>query len=445
MRAVVLGLARSGVAAARLLRREGAEVWAVDRRRPAELGEAVGALLPLGVRFSLGSDEPDLLPPAELCVVSPGVPWTGPAVGAMRARGAKVLAEVEYAFRFLAEPVVGVTGTNGKSTTTALVAHLLAESGRSVFAGGNLGTPLCERSLEGGRRDVSVVELSSYQLEGIETFRPRVAVLTNLAPDHIDRYPSVEAYWQAKARIFLHQGEEDFAVLNGDDENVLRLYRGRARVFRFSRLGAPAAGAFDDGRALRVRGLPDQSAEEVYVELSPALRGDHGRANAMAALLAARLCGAGPEAVARGLASFPGLPHRLQTVGHFCGAEWIDDSKATNVESALVALRAFEGPIIWIAGGKGKGAPYAPLRPLLPGRVRLLLTIGEDGPRIRDELGDLVPAVECHTVESAVQRAAEEVRPGEVVLFSPACASFDQFRNFEERGRYFAAQVRALG
>jgi len=445
MRAVVLGLAKSGVAAARLLAREGAEVVAVDRRRANELSEVVRELLPLGVRFALGSDEPAHLPPADLCVVSPGVPWTGPAASALRARGAKVMAEVEYAYRFLEEPVVGVTGTNGKSTTTALTAHLLAEAGLSVFAGGNLGTPLCARVLDGGRRDVSVVELSSYQLEGIETFRPRVAVLTNLAPDHLDRYPSVEAYWQAKARIFLNQREDDFAVLNGDDENVLRLYGGRARVFRFSRRAAPDAGAFDDGRALRARGLPGQSAEEIYVDLSPALRGAHGRANAMAALLAARLAGADPAAIARGLATFPGLPHRLQTVGRFGGAEWIDDSKATNVESAQVALQAFEGPIIWIAGGRGKGAPYAPLRPLLPGRVRLLLTIGEDGPRIREELGDLVPAVECQTVEAAVRRAAEEVRPGEVVLFSPACASFDQFRNFEERGRFFAAQVRALG
>lgn len=445
LRALVLGLARSGVAAARLLAREGAEVVAVDRRRADALAPAVAELLPLGVRFALGSDEPDLLPPADLCVVSPGVPWNGPAVREMRARGAKVVGEAEYAFRFLDEPVIGVTGTNGKSTTTALVAHLLAEAGRSVFAGGNLGTPLSERILEGGRRDVSVVELSSYQLEGIETFRPRVAVLTNLAPDHLDRYPSVEAYWEAKARIFLNQREEDFAVLNADDEAVLRLHAGPARGFRFSRRECPSEGAFDDGEAIHVVGLPESEGEERYVELSPALRGAHGRKNAMAGILAARLLGADPGSVARGLASFPGLPHRLQSVGTFGGAEWIDDSKATNVESAMVALEAFSGPILWIAGGRGKGAPYAPLRPLLPGRVRLLVTIGEDGPRIRDELGDLVPTVACHTVEEAVRRAAEAVRPGEVVLFSPACASFDQFRNFEERGRTFAAHVRALG
>jgi UDP-N-acetylmuramoylalanine--D-glutamate ligase len=363
----------------------------------------------------------------------------------MHARGAKVVAEVEYAYGFVDEPVIGITGTNGKSTTTALVAHLLAEAGRSVFVGGNLGTPLSDRVLEAGKRDVSVVELSSYQLEGIETFRPRVAVVTNLAPDHLDRYPSVEAYWEAKARIFRNQREEDFAVLNGDDPVVLRHHEGPARVFRFSRRERPTEGAFDDGTTLHVFGLPDDAGEEHYRDLSPALRGAHGRQNAMAGILAARLLGADPASVARGLASFPGLPHRLQSVGTFGGAEWIDDSKATNVESAMVALAAFPGPILWIAGGKGKGAPYAPLRPLLSGRVRLLLTIGEDGPRIQSELGDLVPSIACHTVEAAVRRAAEEVRPGEVVLFSPACASFDQFRNFEERGRAFAAHVRALG
>lgn len=437
--AVVLGLARSGVAAARLLVREGWTVTAVDRRRADALQDAVRGLLPDGVRFALGSDDPELLPPARLYVVSPGVPWQGPLVRRAAALDSEVVAEVEWAARFCAEPLVGITGTNGKSTTTALVAHLLETAGLSVFAGGNLGKPLSARVLEGGRRDVSLVELSSYQLEGIQTFRARVAVLTNLAPDHLDRYPDVEAYYAAKAAIFRNQTAEDFAVLNADDPAVLRHHQGRARVFRFSRRTPQDQGAFDDGTVLRLR--LGAGEEERYEVLSSALRGAHNRQNAMAAALAARLFGAPPEAVRTGLASFPGLPHRLQSVGVFGGVEWINDSKATNVDSAQVALAAFPGPMIWIAGGKGKGASYAPLRALLPGRVRLLLTIGEDAPRIEAELGDLVPTVSCGVLEEAVARARREARPGETVLFSPACASFDQFRDFEARGEAFARAV----
>lgn len=436
----MMGLARSGVAAAKLLAREGWEVVAVDRKRADALAEVVRELLPLGVRFALGSDDPELLPSAGLYVVSPGVPLRGlrEALG----EGARIVGEVEYAASLIDEPLIGVTGTNGKSTTTALIAHLLEEAGHRAFAGGNLGTPLSERVLEGGARDVSVVELSSYQLEGIEAFHPRIAVVTNLAPDHLDRYPSVKAYYRAKAAIFTNQGEEDFAILNGDDAEVLRLPRGGAKLFLFSQRTPPAQGAFDDGRSLFLR-LGGE--EERYEELAPALRGAHGRQNAMAALLAARLFGADSASLARGLASFPGLPHRLQSLRLHEGVEWVNDSKATNVDSAQVALAAFPGPLIWIAGGKGKGASYAPLRALLPGRVRLLLTIGEDGPRLQEELGDLVPTRACGNLEEAVGQAAAEARAGDTVLFSPACASFDQFRDFEARGEAFARAVGALG
>lgn len=438
-RAAVVGLARSGVAAAKLLAREGWEVWAADRQRPDALAAPIRELLPLGVRFALGSDEAARLPPAGLCVVSPGVPLD--RLREARGEGARIVGEVEYAASLVEEPLIGVTGTNGKSTTTALVAHLLREAGREVFAGGNLGTPLAERVLEGGRRDVSVVELSSYQLEGIDALRPRIAVVTNLAPDHLERYPSVEAYYRAKAAIFRNQGAADIAILNGDDPELLRLPRGGAQLFLFSQRRPPAQGAFDDGRALSLR---LDGGEERYGALAPALRGAHGRQNAMAGLLAARLFGADPAALARGLANFPGLPHRLQSVRHHLGVEWVNDSKATNVDAAQVALAAFGGPLIWIAGGKGKGAPYAPLRGLLPGRVRELLTIGEDGPRIQRELGDLVPTRACESLEGAVARAAALAGPGETVLFSPACASFDQFRDFEARGEAFVRAVEAL-
>lgn len=440
-RALVVGLGRSGVAAARLLAREGAEVIATDQRPASALAEAVRALAPLGVRFEVGGHDPASFAWADRVVVSPGVPLASP----LFAGAARVVGEVELASRFVDEPVVGVTGTNGKSTTTALIAHLLAAAGKDAFAGGNLGVPLAERVLTGGRRDASVVELSSYQLEAVDTFHPHVAVVTNLAPDHLDRYPDVRAYWGAKRAIFRRQTEADFAVLNLDDPEVLRLHeRGRARVVGFTSRGPVELGAWDDGAALRVRGLPGAAADETYRELAPALRGAHGRQNAMAALLVARLLGEGPEAVAEGLRTFPGLPHRLQSVRVHGGVEWINDSKATNVDAAQVALAAFSGRVLWIAGGKGKGAPYAPLRPWVEGRVVHLLTIGEDGDRIAAELGDLAPHDRCGTLEVAVRQAAAHAQPGDTVLFSPGCASFDQFRDFEARGDAFATLVEAL-
>lgn len=444
-RALVVGLARSGVAAARLLAREGADVVATDRRRASQLAKEIEALLPLGVRFELGGHDPSSFLDADLVVVSPGVPLAMREIASAREAGVRVVGEVELAASFVREPIVGVTGTNGKSTTTALVAHLLGASGRRVFAGGNLGVPLSERALAAPDPDVSVVELSSYQLEGIDRLRPHVSIFTNLAPDHLDRYESVQHYWDAKRAIFRNQGEEDFAVLNGDDPEVLRLFEGsRPAPFLFSCDAAQARGASVEEGGIVVRGLPGQGGEERYAIAAPSLRGAHGRKNAMAAILASRLLGAGPRQVQEALETFPGLPHRLQSVRIHRGVEWINDSKATNVEAAEVALSAFGGPLIWIAGGKGKGAPYRPLRSLLQGRVRLLLTIGEDGDRIAAELGDLVEVVRCGALPRAVEVAAARARGGEAVLFSPACASFDQFRDFEHRGETFAALVEGL-
>jgi UDP-N-acetylmuramoylalanine--D-glutamate ligase len=441
-RALVVGLGRSGVAAAKLLAREGAQVTATDGRQARALEGAVRELRPLGVRFELGGHDPASFADAAWVVVSPGVPLASPVF----AKAGRVVGEVELASRFVDEPVVGVTGTNGKSTTTALIAHLLATAGKDVFAGGNLGVPLAERVLAGGARDASVVELSSYQLEAVDTFHPHVAVVTNLAPDHLDRYPSVQAYWGAKGAIFRRQTEADFAVLNLDDAQVLHLHRhGRAQVVGFSSRGPVERGAWDDGEALQVRGLPGVVRGESYQELAPALRGAHGRQNAMAALLAARLLGAAPDAVAEGLRTFPGLPHRLQSVRVLQGVEWINDSKATNVDAAQVALAAFPGRVLWIAGGKGKGAPYTPLRPWVEGRVQRLLTIGADGDRIAAELGDLTVHERCETLDVAVARAAAHAAAGDTVLFSPGCASFDQFRDFEARGEAFVAAVEGLG
>ena len=443
---LVVGLARSGVAAAKLLCREGAIVTATDVRPASALAAAVAELLSLGVRFELGGhDSAAFL--AELIVVSPGVPLAGFELSAAREAGVPIIGEAELAFRFVREPVVAITGTNGKSTTTALIGHLLASAGKRVFVGGNLGTPFCERVLSGGDLDFSVVELSSFQLEAVDAFRPHVAVLTNLTPDHLDRYPDADAYYEAKRAIFRMQESSDFAVVNSGDPKTVALQAGaRSTAFTFGGAsGDDWAGARDEGAALRVAALPDMRGEaESYEDLGKALRGKHNRENAMAAIVAARLCGVSAEEIRAALPAFGGLPHRLELVRARGGVEWLNDSKATNVDSAFVALAALQGPVIWIAGGLGKGAPYAPLRPLIAGRVKSILTIGSDADAIAAQLGDLAPVAPCGTLEEAVREAERRAAAGDAVLLSPACASYDQFTSYVHRGETFRTLVEAL-
>ena len=372
-------------------------------------------------------------------VVSPGVPLTLPAIAAARRAGVPVVGEVELAWRLLDEvPVVAITGTNGKSTTTALTGRLFQED-RAAFVGGNLGTPLSELLLSGTRVDVAVVELSSFQLEGIERFRPRVGAILNVTPDHLDRYPGMAEYAAAKARIFANQQPGDAAVANERDPAALaaaRSTRGEVVTFGFGPR-APMA-ARDDGEVVRWTGPTGEP--ERYRIRSRALRGRHNRENAMAAVACARMMGVPGMAVQRGLDGFPGLPHRLELVSDRGGVEWVNDSKATNVDSTVVGLSAFPAgtpSVVLLLGGRGKKAPYAPLRPLLPGRVKALLTLGEDAPAIERELGDLVPTESCGDLSTAVSRAARLAVPGDVVLLSPACASYDQFRSYEERGETF--------
>jgi UDP-N-acetylmuramoylalanine--D-glutamate ligase len=442
----VVGLARSGVAAARLCAREGARVTVTDRRGAAELGPALGALEGAGVRAALGGHDRADLEGADLVVVSPGVPLAIPELAAARARGVPIWGETELAARFLGEtPVVAITGTNGKSTTTALTGALFARH-RRTFTGGNLGTPLSEHVLAGDRADVVVLELSSFQIEGLATLRPRVAAVLNVTPDHLDRYRDVDDYAAAKARLFGLQQPGDRAVANARDERALAMAAAsRGDLFTFGFGPAAPGAARDPGGEPGPGGAevwlsPPSGAPERYLVRSRALRGRHNRENAMAAALCARLLGVPGGAVQAGLDAFPGLPHRLELVSERAGVEWVNDSKATNVDSTWVGLSAFpEGAarVLLIMGGKGKGAPYAPLRPLFPRRVKALLTIGEDAPRVEAELGDLCPTEGCGTLPDAVRRAAALAGPGDVVLLSPACASYDQFRNYEERGDAF--------
>jgi UDP-N-acetylmuramoylalanine--D-glutamate ligase len=448
-RVTVVGLARSGVAAARLCLRERASVTVTDRRDAAALAPALAGLE--GARAVLGGHDLADFERADLVVVSPGVPLGNPELAAARRAGVPVLAEVELAARFLgATPLVGITGTNGKSTTTALAGALLARH-RPTFTGGNLGTPLCEHVLSGERAEVVVAELSSFQLEGIDRLRARVAAILNVTPDHLDRHADVDQYALAKARLFARQQPGDVAVANGRDPRALAMAeasRGALHTFSF---GPAAAGATRDagpeGGPAELWFGPPSGAPERYGLRNRALRGRHNRENAMAALACARLLGVPPADVQAGLDAFPGLPHRLELVSERGGVEWVNDSKATNVDSTVVGLSAFPASgarVVIVMGGKGKGAPYAPLRPLFAGRVKALLTIGEDAPAVERELGDLVPTEPCGTLAEAVRRAARLAGKGDAVLLSPACASYDQFENYERRGEAFRRLVAEL-
>ena len=445
-RVLVVGLARSGVAAARVAVARGARVTVTDRRVATELAPSI-AELGDSVEFALGGHDPADFARADLIVASPGVPLSLPEIRAAQRQGVPVLAEVELAARLLEPvPLVGITGTNGKSTTTALVGALLGRD-RRVFTGGNLGTPLCELVLSGQEVDAVVLELSSFQLEGIDRLRPTVAVLLNVTPDHLDRYRDVDEYALAKGRIFMNQQGGDFAVANGRDPRTVALAgasRGELLSFGFGEPAPRSARARDGGEIYLTTG---HGAPERYRVASRALRGRHNVENAMAALLCARLLGLPGAQAQAGLGEFPGLPHRLELVRERAGVEWINDSKATNVDSTQVALAAFprDRPhVILILGGRGKRAPYAPLRPLLDGRVKALLTLGEDAPAIEGELGDAVPTERTGTLAAAVERAAALAAWGDVVLLSPACASYDQFRSYEHRGDTFRRLVHEL-
>jgi UDP-N-acetylmuramoylalanine--D-glutamate ligase len=449
----VVGLAKSGVAAARLCAREGARVTVTDRRDAADLAGPLATLDGIDVRRALGGHDRSDFERADLVVASPGVPLSIPEIGAARSRGVPVWGEVELGARFLpGTPIVAITGTNGKSTTTALTGALFARD-RRTFTGGNLGTPLCDLVLSGERVDAIVLELSSFQIEGTARLRPRVAAILNVTPDHLDRYRDVEEYAAAKARLFGLQEPGDAAIANARDGRALAMAsasRGALHTFGFGP-AAPRA-ARDSGGEAGAAGAAialalASGAPERYVIRNRALRGMHNRENAMAAVLCARLLGVPGAAVQAGLDAFPGLPHRLELVSERGGVEWVNDSKATNVDSTVVGLSAFSTAhprVVLIMGGRGKGAPYAPLRPLFEGRVKALLTIGEDAAKVEAELGDLCRTEPCGTLPEAVQRAARIASPGEVVLLSPACASYDQFRNYEERGDAFRRHVQEL-
>lgn len=443
---VVIGLGKSGVGAAKLLLARGARVVAFDEKPEAQPPFEHPAFElkagPLPERFWEG---------AQAVVVSPGVPLSKRELVAAKAAGATLYGEVELGWRCLpkgAGPVLGVTGTNGKSTTTALLGELVKQHAPNTFVGGNLGTAFTAAYEDPAQPpfDFHVVELSSFQLEGLIDAQVKGAAILNLQPDHLDRYASQRDYGLAKARIFDKQPHDGFAVVNADDPQVVELSRrAHVPVYAFT-LDAQRTSAGFRGMAVgsAKKFMLMFGGNDVFQLRNRALRGVHNVQNAMAAAMLARLAGIPAEAIQRGLDVFPGLPHRLESVREVDGVEYVNDSKATNVDSALVALKAFPGNVWLIAGGKGKGAPYAPLVEAARGVVKGVFTIGKDAPAIAEAFAGVCPVQHCGTLSAAVAEARQRAAKGDVVLLSPACASYDQFQHFEHRGDTFKTLVREL-
>lgn len=426
---VVVGLGKSGVAAARLCLRLGARVIATDSRPLAELSEDARVL---GCELVAGGHSGVPFETANLVVVSPGVPPLAELDRAERA-GVSVIGELELASRLVSAPIVAVGGTNGKSTVTTAVAGLFEAAGHRVFAGGNLGTPLTDAV--SGNHDVLVVEVSSFQLERAPTFRPRVSVLLNVTEDHLDRYPTFQAYADAKGNAFVNQGPGDVAVVPDADAVCLaQAARGQGRRVTFG-----ASGDY----AVRGATVVERATETSFSLEGTDFHGTHNFANAAAAIAVARALDVSAEAVRRGLSAFRALGHRMTLVGEIDGVRYYDDSKATNVGAAVTALRGLtEARAVLLAGGRDKLGSYGPLVEALVERGRAVVVIGEAADRIDSAVGGKVPVVRAASMKEAVERARELARAGDAVLLSPACASFDMFKSYADRGDQFAASVR---
>ncbi len=436
---LVIGLARTGGECARFLVRRGAKVWLSDLRRAEDLKPEMTNLAGLEVGYRLGGEEASWLDGIDYVVPSPGVPRENFLLQQATDREIPVLSEIELAYRFFGAPLVAITGTNGKSTTTTLIGKMIQASGQKVFLGGNLGTPFV--GALGADWDWGVVEISSFQLEWSSEFRPRIAVLLNVSEDHLDRYANFADYRAAKERIFERQSGTDVAILNRDDPLVWPArQRIKARVISFGFSEVPA-GVFTTGDEIVWR---DGANEERFSLQRAQLRGVHNLENMMAAVAAAKCAGMANTVIQQTLEGFPGLEHRLEFVRDKHGVHYYNDSKGTNVGAVVKSLASFTEPVILLAGGVDKGGDYAPLAEGVKQKVRRLVLFGEAKEIIARALGSLTATVIVEDIQAAVQDAAAHARSGDVVLLSPACSSFDQFRNYAERGKVFKTLVQKL-
>jgi UDP-N-acetylmuramoylalanine--D-glutamate ligase len=444
-RALVVGLGKSGVAAAVFLRAHGARVTVSDSKSEKQLSKEIPALLDKGVVVETGGHGERTFRDQDLIVLSPGVPVDTPQLAQARALGTQIIGEVELAAQFLRGPIVAITGSNGKTTTTSLVGEILSKSGLQTQVGGNIGTPVTDMIAKSSDKTWNVLEVSSFQLETIETFRPKIAAILNITPDHLDRHGSFAAYAAAKARIFENQAAEDAAVLNADDPNCVELSsKVRSQVYWFGGRERAGDGAFVRAASMFWR----KGAEEIEVlpltDIS--LKGAHNVENVLAAVVVSMLAGCKAEDVRRAVKEFKAVEHRLEYVATVDGVAYYNDSKATNVDAAIKAIESFPANLHIILGGKDKGSDYAVLNTLLSARAKRIYTIGAAAQKIESQLKLplAIQVISAGTMETAVRLASETAASGDIVLLSPACASFDQFDNYEHRGRVFKQLVMAL-
>lgn len=444
-RVLVVGAGKSGISAARFLRERGAKVTISDSRSAAALAGEIPALMDAGIMVEAGGHGLLTFRRQDLIVVSPGVPMDTPEVKQVMALGMPVIGELELASRFLQGQVIAITGSNGKTTTTTLVGEILKRAGMETLVGGNIGLPVIELIGESRPETWSVLEVSSFQLETVEEFRPRVAAVLNITPDHLDRHKTFAIYAAAKARITERQDAEDFLVLNGENkDSQMVAAKSRAQVFWFSARRPIKQGAFVHGESIVFLPTEGGKAEPVMPVSEIKLKGAHNVENVLAAVTIARLAGAAGEAIRAAVGAFQAVEHRLELVRVRDGVEFYNDSKATNVDAAIKAVEAFAGGVHLILGGKDKDSDYAEMAPLLRERVKVVYTIGSAAEKIRGQLDGVVKMVEAGTLDAAVREAAVAATPGDVVLLAPACSSFDQFENYEHRGRAFRELVAAL-
>jgi UDP-N-acetylmuramoylalanine--D-glutamate ligase len=446
-RVLVVGLGKSGVASALFLKAHGARVTVSDTKTGDELHNEIPALLDHGIAVETGGHGERTFRGQDLIVVSPGVPLDAPALVQARVAGETVIGEIELAAQFLPGPLVAITGSNGKTTTTTIVGEIMNAAGFPTLVGGNIGTPAISLVEQAKPETVMVLEVSSFQLETIQTFRPKVAVVLNVTPDHLDRHRTFEAYFEAKKRIFENQDDGDFAVLNADDPHCVAMAaHTTAKVFWFSRQKEVQQGAWlHDGNILFRDGAEQK---EIMLASEISLKGAHNLENVLAAVCACSLMGCAPEKIRQAVREFRAVEHRLEFVAAIGGVDYYNDSKATNLDATIKALESFPANIHLILGGKDKGSDYSVLNDLLRQRVKRVYTIGAAAAKIesqifsaKDEGPEVVPA---ETLDNAVRKAHAMALPGDVVLLAPACASFDQFKNYEHRGQAFKEIVRSL-
>jgi UDP-N-acetylmuramoylalanine--D-glutamate ligase len=442
-RVLVVGLGRSGVASAFFLQDYGAKVTVSDEKSEAQLQNEIAALLDRGVSIETGHHGERTFRDQDLIVVSPGVPADQPQLQRARSLGIPVIGEVELAFRFLQGRVIAITGSNGKTTTTTLTGEILAKSGKKTLVGGNIGTPVISLVQQSSLDTLVVLEISSFQLETIQEFRPWIGAILNITPDHLDRHRTFQAYVAAKARTFENQQVGDFAVLNADDPACAALQdKVKAAILWFSRKRPVENGCFlkDDQIIFRRNGREQSVLNRHDIQL----KGAHNLENVLAAVAMSMIAGCAPESVRQAVTEFRAVEHRLELVATVNGVAFYNDSKATNVDATVKALESFPGQIHLILGGKDKGSDYTVLNRLLRERVKRAYLIGAASEKIASQISGAAPLEHSGTLERAVRRASEAATPGDIVLLAPACASFDQFANYEHRGRVFKEIVLAL-